>query len=41
MFLAFQYPIEIPGVNNSPFLRSGVNEVRKHRGMDPLDSFEF
>ncbi len=41
VFLAFQYPIEIPGVNNSTFLRSGVNEVRKHRGMDPLDSFEF
>lgn len=41
VFLAFQYPIEIPGVNNSTFLRSGVNEVRKHRGLEPLDSFEF
>lgn len=41
VFLAFQYPIEIPGVSNSAFLRSAVNEVRKAKGLEPLDALEF
>lgn len=41
VFLAFQYPVEIPGVNNASFLRAGVNGVRKHRGLEPLDAFDF
>ncbi len=41
IFLAFQYPIEIPGVSNSTFLRTGLNEVRKRRGLSELDAFDF
>lgn len=41
IFLAFQYPIEIPGVNTAYFLRSGLNEVRKHRGQEELDAMDF
>ena len=41
LFLAFQYPTEIPGVTNSTFLRAGVNEIRKHRGLETLDAFDF
>jgi len=41
VFLAFQYPVEIPGVNSAYFLRSAVNEVRKHRGEDELDAMNF
>ncbi|MBI5214201.1 MAG: Fe-S cluster assembly ATPase SufC [Ignavibacteriae bacterium] len=41
MFLAFQYPIEIPGVSNTYFLKAGLNEIRKHRGLEPLDAVEF
>ncbi len=41
IFLAFQYPIEIPGVTNATFLRAGVNEARKHRGMETLDAYDF
>ena len=41
LFLAFQYPIEIPGVSNANFLKQAVNEVRKHRGLAPLDSKDF
>jgi Fe-S cluster assembly ATP-binding protein len=41
LFLAFQYPVEIPGVSNANFLKTAVNEVRKGRGLDPLDSKEF
>jgi len=41
LFLAFQYPVEIPGVSNANFLKTAVNEVRKARGSDPLDSKEF
>jgi Fe-S cluster assembly ATP-binding protein len=41
LFLAFQYPIEIPGINNSHFLQAALNAVRKHRGLAPLDAFEF
>ena len=41
VFLAFQYPVEIPGVNSTYFLRSAVNQVRKHRGEDELDAISF
>ena len=41
IFLAFQYPIEIPGVTNSYFLRSAFNEIRKAKGMTELDPLEF
>ncbi len=41
VFLAFQYPIEIPGVSNTYFLKAGLNEIRKHRGLEPLDAVEF
>jgi Fe-S cluster assembly ATP-binding protein len=41
VFLAFQYPVEIPGVTNNYFLRAAVNAVRKHRGEPELDAAEF
>ena len=41
MFLAFQYPVEIPGVNNTYFLRAALNAQRKFRGEDELDSMRF
>jgi Fe-S cluster assembly ATP-binding protein len=41
VFLAFQYPVEIPGVNSTYFLKSALNEVRKHRGLPDLDAIEF
>ena len=41
VFLAFQYPVEIPGVNNTYFLKAALNEVRKHRGQPELDAIEF
>lgn len=41
VFLAMQYPVEIPGVNNSYFLKTALNTVRKQRGESPLDAFEF
>jgi Fe-S cluster assembly ATP-binding protein len=41
VFLAFQYPIEIPGVNSTYFLKAALNEVRKHRGLPELDAMEF
>jgi Fe-S cluster assembly ATP-binding protein len=41
LFLAFQYPVEIPGVNSSYFLRSALNEVRKHKGLPELDAMDF
>ena len=41
VFLAFQYPIEIPGVSNAYFLKAGLNEIRAHRGLDELDAIEF
>ena len=41
LFLAFQYPVEIPGVNSTYFLQSALNEVRKHRGLPELDAIEF
>jgi Fe-S cluster assembly ATP-binding protein len=41
MFLAFQYPVEIPGVNNAYLLKAALNAVRKQRGETELDAFEF
>src|SRR5512135_1037896 len=41
LFLAFQYPVEIPGVSNSYFLKAGLNAIRKHRGQEELDAVEF
>jgi len=41
LFLAFQYPVEIPGVSTSYFLRAAVNETRKHRGLPELDAVQF
>jgi Fe-S cluster assembly ATP-binding protein len=41
VFLAFQYPVEIPGVSTSYFLRAAVNAIRKHRGQPDLDAVEF
>jgi Fe-S cluster assembly ATP-binding protein len=41
VFLAFQYPVEIPGVNNTYLLKAALNSVRKHRGESELDAFEF
>jgi len=41
VFLAFQYPVEIPGVSNNYFLKSALNALRQHRGEEPLDAMEF
>ena len=41
VFMAFQYPVEIPGVNNSYFLKAALNAQRKHRGEPELDAMEF
>jgi Fe-S cluster assembly ATP-binding protein len=41
VFLAFQYPVEIPGVSNVYFLKAALNAVRKHRGLTELDAMEF
>ncbi|HEX7486165.1 MAG TPA: Fe-S cluster assembly ATPase SufC [Vicinamibacterales bacterium] len=41
VFLAFQYPVEIPGVNNAYFLKAALNAIRKHRGEPELDAIEF
>jgi Fe-S cluster assembly ATP-binding protein len=41
VFLAFQYPVEIPGVGNTYFLKSALNAIRKHRGLPELDAHEF
>jgi Fe-S cluster assembly ATP-binding protein len=41
VFMAFQYPVEIPGVNNAYFLKAAVNALRKHRGQPELDAMEF
>jgi Fe-S cluster assembly ATP-binding protein len=41
IFLAFQYPVEIPGVSTTYFLKSALNAVRKHRGLEELDAMEF
>src|SRR5207253_1055694 len=41
VFLAFQYPVEIPGVRNDYFLRAALNAIRKHRGQPQADAMEF
>ena len=41
IFLSFQYPIEIPGLTTTNFVKTAVNEVRKYRGLDPLDAVQF
>ena len=41
MFLAFQYPVEIPGVNNAYFLKAALNAARRYRGLTELDAVEF
>src|SRR6184192_2807662 len=41
LFLAFQYPVEIPGVSNTYFLKAAVNALRKHRGQEELDALRF
>ncbi|MEE3650318.1 MULTISPECIES: Fe-S cluster assembly ATPase SufC [unclassified Brenneria] len=41
IFMAFQYPVEIPGVSNQFFLQTAVNAVRKYRQLEPLDRFDF
>lgn len=41
LFLAFQYPVEIPGVSNINFLRTALNEIREHRGEGPISAKEF
>src|SRR5213594_2243119 len=41
VFLAFQYPVEIPGVSNTYFLKAATNAIRNHRGLQELDAMEF
>jgi Fe-S cluster assembly ATP-binding protein len=41
IFLAFQYPVEIPGVNNTYFLKAALNAIRKHKGLEELDAVDF
>src|SRR5215472_1840741 len=41
LFLAFQYPVEIPGVNSTAFLNAALNEIRKAKGLPALDPYEF
>jgi Fe-S cluster assembly ATP-binding protein len=41
IFLAFQYPVEIPGVSNMYFLKAALNSIRKHRGLEELDAMDF
>jgi Fe-S cluster assembly ATP-binding protein len=41
VFLAFQYPVEIPGVSTTNFIKTAVNEIRKYRGQEPLDAVSF
>jgi Fe-S cluster assembly ATP-binding protein len=41
VFMAFQYPVEIPGIGNAYFLRSALNAIRKHRGEDEMDAMDF
>ncbi len=41
LFMAFQYPVEIPGVNNTYFLKAALNAIRRHRGQEELDAIEF
>jgi Fe-S cluster assembly ATP-binding protein len=41
LFLAFQYPVEIPGVSNANFMKTSLNEIRKYRNLEPLDAMDF
>src|SRR3954469_18838286 len=41
LFLAFQYPVEIPGLTTTNFIKTAVNEIRKYRGQEPLDAVAF
>ncbi|MGQ9818513.1 MAG: Fe-S cluster assembly ATPase SufC [Candidatus Kapaibacteriales bacterium] len=41
IFLAFQYPVEIPGVTNANFMKTAINEIRKYKNLEPLDAFDF
>ena len=41
IFLAFQYPVEIPGVSNASLLKTSINEIRKSKGLEPLDAASF
>ena len=41
LFLAFQYPVEIPGVSNINFLKTAIAEIREHRGLEPLTAKDF
>src|SRR6201987_5012687 len=41
LFMAFQYPVEIPGVSTTNFIKTAVNETRKYRGLEPLDAVAF
>lgn len=41
LFMAFQYPVEIPGVSNTYFLKASVNAIRKHQGLEELDAMDF
>lgn len=41
IFLAFQYPVEIPGVSSNNFLRTALNQIRKYKGLEPLDAVHF
>ena len=41
LFLAFQYPVEIPGVSNINFLRTALNEIRAHKGLGPIEARAF
>ena len=41
VFMAFQYPVEIPGISNAYFLRSALNAIRKYRGLDEMDAMDF
>src|ERR1700676_4095126 len=41
LFLAFQYPVEVPGISNAYFLRSALNAIRRYRGHDEMDAMDF
>jgi Fe-S cluster assembly ATP-binding protein len=41
LFMAFQYPVEIPGVSTTNFIKTAVNEIRKYRGLEPMDAVAF
>src|SRR5437016_2548709 len=41
IFMAFQYPVEIPGITNAYFLRSALNAIRRYRGLDEMDAMDF